>query len=338
MPARALLSRPNTQTSQKRRREPDENDAQDDPSADQPRRSKSTKMTTMPPRRVLQLLESANPGIPRRLHRDSARPSLFLEVRAALSTNIGVGVIPSSLRKTIVEHHTEDPLTTPEYVYSDEKTTAHRRSSRLWETVLDLWSHAHRCANPTGDENTWCRLVDHILSVSVSSSTLLRINSVCVYPVPFPIASANQRARQSQSFAEQLLPELPFGILNRKIDYCLTPSFDNQEFRPVYKFLNSNMNHQIGLMNDDVTENLPVLFAVEVKRTNGDIDDAEVQLKTCFYAFFKRLEGHEVFLGRQANLAALGVVVHGHTWVPYAACRNGTQLVRMSCSFCLVAK
>lgn len=87
---------------------------------------------------------------------------------------------------------------------------------------------------------------------------------------------------------------------------------------------------KIGLMNDAVTENLPIFFGVEVKKTNGDIDDAEVQLKTFFYAFFKRLEYIEVFLERTVDLAALGVLVHGHTWVPYVACRDGTELVRSS--------
>lgn len=44
-------------------------------------------------------------------------------MQAALLKNIGVGVIPSSLRETIIGSHLEDALATPEYAYSDEKTT-----------------------------------------------------------------------------------------------------------------------------------------------------------------------------------------------------------------------
>lgn len=190
MPSRTDLPHMNTQPNQKRRRGSND-DVEDDPNADQPRRSKSSKMTTMQPRRMLQLLASASPGIPRRPHRNPARPSLFLEVRAVLSKNIGVGVIPSSLREIIIEHHAEDTLTTPDYAYCDEETTAQRRSSRLWETVLYLWIHADCCANPMGDENAWSRLVDRILSASVSGSALLQVHSLYVAPVSFSVAFAN---------------------------------------------------------------------------------------------------------------------------------------------------
>lgn len=109
----------------------------------------------------------------------------------------------------------------------------------------------------------------------------------------------------------------------------LTPSFDNSQFSPVYEFLSSRGVVKIGFTKDAVTENLPILFGVEIKKTDGDIDDAEVQLKTFFFfAFFKRLEHIEEFLERSIDLAALGVLVHGHTWTPYVACRNGRELVR----------
>ena len=63
----------------------------------------------------------------------------------------------------------------------------------------------------------------------------------------------------------------------------LTPSFDNSQFSPVYEFLSSRGVVKIGFTKDAVTENLPILFGVEIKKTNGDIDEAEVQLKTFFF-------------------------------------------------------
>lgn len=40
-------------------------------------------------------------------------------------------------------------------------------------------------------------------------------------------------------------------------------------------------------MDDVVTENLSILFGVKMKKANGDVDNAEVQLKIFFHAFFK---------------------------------------------------
>lgn len=94
--------------------------------------------------------------MPRRAHWNFSWPALFSEERACLSTNIGVGVIPSSLRQVIMEHHSEDMLATPEYAYSNE-THAQNRQSRLWETVRNLWVHADCYAKPTGDKNAWNR-------------------------------------------------------------------------------------------------------------------------------------------------------------------------------------
>lgn len=263
-----------TQTNRKRRRanSNDESDAQP---------QKSSKLAVQP-RKMLQLLGSASPAIPRRAHRNSSRPALFLEVRACLSTNIGVGVIPVSLRQAIRKHHAEDALTTPEYAYD---ANAKDRQSRLWDIVRDLWVDC--CSNPTGDEYAWSRVVDRILSASIAGSGLLQVHSLYAVPVSFAFASANPWTRQSQALDEALLPILPTGVLNRKIDYCLTPSFDNSQFSPVYEFLSSRGVVKIGLTKDAVTENLPILFGVEIKKTNGDIDDAEVQLKTFFFCLFQ---------------------------------------------------
>lgn len=115
--------------------------------------------------------------------------------------------------------------------------------------------------------------------------------------------------------------------VNRKVNYCLTSSIDNPNFGPIYDILSSGTSTlTLGLTNDAVTENLPILFGVEIKKTNGDIDDAEVQLKIFFHAFFKRLEYIETYLERKVDMAVMGVVVHGHIWIPYVACRDGTEL------------
>lgn len=84
---------------------------------------------------------------------------LFLEVQAVLSKNISVSLIPSLLREIIIKHHAEDMLTTPNYAYFDGETTSQCCLSWLWETILDLWIHADCCANPKGNENTWCSRV-----------------------------------------------------------------------------------------------------------------------------------------------------------------------------------
>lgn len=119
--------------------------------------------------------------------------------------------------------------------------------------------------------------------------------------------------------------------VNRKVNYCLTLSIDNPGFGPVYDVFSSGASTlTLGLTNDAVAENLPILFGVEIKKTNGDVDDAEVQLKIFFHAFFKRLEYIETYLERKVDMAVMGVVVHGHTWIPYVACRDGTELARLS--------
>lgn len=119
--------------------------------------------------------------------------------------------------------------------------------------------------------------------------------------------------------------------VNRKVNYCLTSSIDNPGFGPVYDVFSSGASTlTLGLTNDAVAENLPILFGVEIKKTNGDVDDAEVQLKIFFHAFFKRLEYIETYLERKVDMAVMGVVVHGHTWIPYVACRDGTELARLS--------
>lgn len=154
-----------------------------------------------------------------------------------------------------MEHHSEDMLTTPEYAYSN-KTTVNHRSTLPWKTICGLWVHAPGMKMP---EVVWSTA----FSLSISGSELLHVHSLYAASVSFSDASANSWTRQSQSLDENLLPVLPIGILNRKIDYCLTPSFDNSQFSPVYEFLSSRPRVKIGLMNDAMMENL---LGVEKKK------------------------------------------------------------------------
>lgn len=82
----------------------------------------------------------------------------------------------------------------------------------------------------------------------------------------------------------------------------------------------------LGTTTDIHLQDAPLFFGLEAKRTDGDIDEAHLQL--CILQLCKRSQSLKL-LWAKPPLPGLGFVVHNHSWNFFVAHKGHGQIMRL---------
>lgn len=89
------------------------------------------------------------------LAQQSRQPRSFSDLKAALTRNFRVGVIPDVCQTHIRTQFSEDSTSTLLSAYARSVPSNDFRSSHLMAVVSDLWSPYNRFEHESGGENAW---------------------------------------------------------------------------------------------------------------------------------------------------------------------------------------
>lgn len=145
-----------------------------------PKSRKDGGRSPSPTRRLLTLLEQANPSV-RCCQPGSGveMPPRVVELRTSLMKDLGMKVIPRGLVDRLRAADPDGFDSIPVTAFNDDTNMSAEAIDKLWETVRSIYTEAERCNNHHKDENAWVEVVRSVWKAALGPfSNILEINSI----------------------------------------------------------------------------------------------------------------------------------------------------------------
>lgn len=204
---------------------------------------------------------------------DEAPPQLVQELGDRLANGVNSGFIPHGLSHTIKnDREVGYQLIQPtDFDYGDERSAAELLT--LWEAAKNIFINAQECSKRSRDKNAWC---DDVVR------PLIRL-AIKVYGK----GKWWMQSVQSQSIDPRYLSTIETPLLgktnrrktiDRKTDYILSFSHRDPAIAALYKRIYDANIGDIGYTTDLFTSRTAAFSNFEVKLSNGNIEEAELQM------------------------------------------------------------